>query len=284
MLHTPHNEFTKFIRNYDRPFGSSGVSITPGTGNVMGSWVDLFGSALSDDIYGLFIHISDGNPGGGVARPLLSDIGVDYSGGSSYSVLIPQLVSTGMDFTGGVQVRIATYYFPIFVPAGARIAARGQTSVNSSVYTFRLIAPQRPTRPDLIRCGTAVEAVGINASASRGTVFTPGSSESEGAWQSLGTLNHDGWFTQVGYGVDDSAMGNGLMRLDFAVGDATSKRLIARNMGCGHSSSEGVVMDPYPEPAFHANLPSGAELFVRGMHQFTPDSNNYAAAYVVRGG
>lgn len=279
-LTTRHNEFQEIQQNFDSTAG--GASVTPGVSHSMGSWTDLLGGTVNEDTYGIFIEVVDGEAAG-ISTMTLADIGIDESGGTSYRVLIPYLHCSAANNYNGTQSPSYQYYFPLFIPAGSRIACRAQGKPNpAQAFTVRVTLLQKPSHPEYVKVGSYVEAVGIDQSLSRGTLITCGASEVEGAWQSLGTLSHEGWYFQMSCGWDDSAYSTRTYLCDLAVGDASNKRMLAEDVRAGTGSSDAAF--PYWPPSFcYATLPAGSEIFARALCNNTPDSNMFAMAYVVGG-
>lgn len=283
MLANPHNEFLQWQKNYTLALEGDGANITADSGNAMGPWTDLFGALTSADSYGIYLWASQGDAAA-ASRPLLCDIGFDVDGATSYDTLIPQLLwESPAGLNSGWWIGGGVYYFPLFIPAGTRMAARAQTT--TTIFTFRLrcILMQKPTHPELLHVGSQVEAVGADAASSRGTVFAPGASGAWGSWTSLGTLTNEGFYVVPGFGIDDSSSTNDLLGIDIATGDATNKVTLVSHMDCGQAAFPWSNFKPYPDAGFYHSLPAGAELFVRGAHTNTPQSNNNATCYVVRG-
>ena len=285
MQHTPFNEFMGYTKNYVIAQPGEGTSVSPGTGNTMGSWVDLFGATLSDDAYGIYLKPSDGEVSG-TARPILMDLGLDESGGSTYRMVVPQLAFSGPGNSGGVAwLGSGPMYLPLFIKAGSRVALRAQTPSSSAGFTVKAKVLQKPTHPELVRCGTKVEAIGVDGANSRGTAVTPGFNGAFGAWVSLGVSSFDGFYVFPRFSIDSANQINVDGLLDLAVGDATVKRIIA-NQRTGHSASEASSIRPITEAEFFHYVPAGTEFFARlaDATTGTPDATQTVAAYVVGGG
>ena len=285
MQHTPFNEFLGIQKNYSVPSVTDAITVTPGGSNAMGSWFDVFGGTLTDDAYGIYLRPHEGES----ARPLLMDIGVDTSGGTTYSVLIPQLAFSGPPAIGNADnsewIGTGPFYLPVFIPAGSRVGARAQTS-SATLTSFNLLAHvlQKPTHPELVRCGSKVQAVGVDAANSRGTIYTPGSNGALGSWTALGTTLFDGFYLAPSWCIANSTVANAGCLLEFAVGDAVNKRLIVQKLKGGHASSGGAARWPYPTPALYQTLPAGSTIYVRGADEAGgPTPNQTAVAYIVGG-
>jgi hypothetical protein len=205
---TVSNEFQLRISNVadgTRPASSFGTSITPGN-NSYGSYTQLL-SATSDDAYEVWVCVS-GVGVSAAAHSSMVTIGVDTAGGTTYTDLIPDLVCgpagafAGTAGEGGVWFR-----FPLFIPAGSTVAAKGSRSNGTSAFQVLVVLHCQPTHPELLRCGTFVRAFGASVSTSQGTSITAGTT-SEGSYTSLGTISDSElWYWEVGFGSDSSTIG-----------------------------------------------------------------------------
>lgn len=260
--------------------GAYGATITPGN-NSKGSYVQIF-SALAEDCYGIRININS-NFVTTAARDTIVDIGVDLAGGTSYTVQIPDLLGScagGLLPAAGTETFGITYYFPLFIPAGATIGARGSVN-NATVGTFRVWAQVfgKPRRPDLVKVGQKVLAYGITAGSSTGTAVTSGTA-SDGTYTSLGTASEPGWWWQVGFGVNDASMSRIVYTGDLAHGDASNKHLIFEDLLITHNSDESQHFGLNIIGADHL-VPTSDVLYGRLQCSGTSDSNMSMAAYGV---
>ena len=243
-----------------RPSDTQGTSVTPGTSNK-GNWAQLIASTTSDT-YGLVICINS-NTASSASRGTITDIGIGSSG--SEVVLVPDLISGN---AGGYSLGGLWYYFPVFIPKGSRIAARGQGTVTTSyrVYAQTL---QRPLNPMQIRKASFVEAVGV--SGVNGVSVTSGTT-SEGAWTSLGTTTQRLWWWQVGIQVTsaDTSHNTSVYHVDLAVGDNTTKDLIITDLQFITNANE-YASNPPLSAGVEFPCPAGSEIWVRAQCSGTTD-------------
>jgi hypothetical protein len=286
MLWTPQNEFHWRLSSFTgQPASAVGTSITPGN-NTKGSYTEVISdTVVVNDVYGIRINFNS-NSVSTVARDTIVDIGTDPAGGTSYGVVIPDLLASCAQIylpaatgaAGGIW-----YYFPLFIPAGSAIAARASVN-NATVGTLSCWIQLfgRPTRPDLVKVGSRVTAYGIVAASSRGTTITPGT-VSEGAYVSLGTPSVDNWWWQVGMGVNDGSMSDNVNHLDLAYGDATNKHLILEDVPWMSDGGEGTQSYMYEGDECCRHIPASQELWGRAQCSATPDSAISMAAYGLGG-
>lgn len=263
-----------------RPAAALGTTVTPAQ-NAKGSYVEVLSSAnLSRDVYGLLINVNS-NSASAAARDTIMDVGVDPAGGTSYSVLIANLlVSCAAPYNignGGVW-----YFFPIWVKSGSSVAVRSSVN-NATVGTHRcfMVALGSPRDRRQIKVGTYVEAIGITAASSSGTAVTAGTT-SEGAWTSLGTTARASWFWQFGFGVNDSTMSALAYHCDLGIGDASNKAIVIENALVTTTSSEQLNNMPTTADCVKP-APSGITVYGRAQCSGTADASLSMAGYALGG-
>lgn len=277
-LTTRFSSFQGEQLNWDIP-SNFGKTITPGASNAMGSWVDLFGATLTDDCYGLFLDFANGQ---GSGTDTLADIGVDTSGGTSYSVKVPTLMCGYALSNGSVDAPGHSYYFPLFFPAGSRLACRAQQNLGTVVsFQVRARALQKPSHPELLKCGDYVDAVGVTTASSAGKTITPGLNLAWGAWTLLGSPSRGGFFVQSGVHINESAAKNYL--IEYALGDGTNFRTLTPVQWIGTNSSGGLSEEWIPTAMRYATVPAGQNLYARVQCGASSSAAFSAAAYVVGG-
>jgi hypothetical protein len=266
MLHVPvgSNTFsTVQLSTTTRPADAMGVIITPGT-TVKGAWAQIYASTNYDS-YGILICINSNFASAG-SRNTITDIGIDEAGGTSYIVKIPDLVCGN---SGGFTQIGTWYYFPIFIPKGSRIAARGQGTVTTAyrIYTQLLQAPLNTSQ---IRKGSFVEVYG--ASGVSGTTLDPGTT-SKSDWVLLGTTSRRVWWWQLGIQVvnTDTVHQIAAYQFDLAVGNDNIKDIIIPDLQYTTTTTENAANPPL-SAGVEFPVPSGTNVYVRGWGSTTVDS------------
>jgi hypothetical protein len=280
------NEFGWMLGSHEttRPAANMGITITPAQNAKSGAYAEyLDGALVLFDVYGIKINFNTNARSAAVGNTLV-DIGVDITAGTSYTVLIPDLLAcSSSPMTVGMSG--TWYYFPVFIPAGTSIAARASVD-NATVGTLRSMIwlYGKPRYPEQIRVGRRVEAIGEVTATSEGTVVVAGGA-AEGTYTSMGTLTRDAWWYQIGVGSSDSSLSAGICDWDLAVGDATNKRLpscqpCCRTMvtGTGEEMSQVNNMEN-----FSIDGKAGQTVYIRGQHSGTPDTDVTCIAYAVGG-
>jgi hypothetical protein len=264
-----------------RPVAAYGTQVTPGN-NAKGAWAEVFtGAEVANDVYGVLIR-ANSNAVAAAIRDAIMDVGTDPAGGTSYAVVIPDLLVSAAAPLVGVLGSGISYYFPLFIRAGSSIACRASVN-NATVGTLRawLTILGQPRRPDMVVAGTYVHAFGIVAASSRGTIVTPGTT-AEGAWTSLGTTAHDHWWWQMGMGIADTTFGTVTYFMDLAAGDVTNKRVLMEDQVVTVDGSERLVTFSAPGTN-EAIVASGKELWGRAQCSAAADTNVSLAAYGLGG-
>lgn len=287
MLWTPNGEFQASISNFSgRPAATMGAAITPGTSNVKSAYVELLDGAVNTfDTYGIYININ-GNGASSNARDSLYDIGIDPADGSSFTVLIADLLGScaGAFQASNQDIGGIAYYFPIFIPAAAQLGVRASVNnannVASKVYV-RLFG--KPKRPELIRVGRFVTSFGATAASSSGTSVTSGD-VSEGAWTDISGADTTTplWWWQTGFGINDAFMQDINYSMDLAVGDGSNKQVVIEDQWISTGSSERVSTFP-PMGGGYYEAPAGVRPYGRIQCAGTQDSNLSMMAYAVGG-
>jgi hypothetical protein len=275
MLGKPINSWGFRLSNFadtTRPTATPGTSVTPGL-NTKGSSAQML-SAIARDCYGIKINLNSGDFSG-EARNQLVDIMIDPAGGTNYSVLIPDLFGSGPS-AGAVSAN--WFYFPIFIPAGASVAARAAVNAATarSLRVWVTLVGD-PSRPDAIDVGTFVRAFGVTAATSEGTAVTPGTT-SDGSYVSLGTTAERLWWWQMSMGFNDATAEALNYMSDLAIGDATNKRMVLANQPFGTGTGETVRSILMMEGAYDAAAGSG--VYVRSQVDNTGLTNSNASIIV----
>lgn len=258
-----------------RPASAYGTIIsTPITANTKGSWANLV--TVTKDCYWLEIIIHNSNLG--LVFNFLADIGIDAAGGTSYSVIIPNLLFgqvQSLPSGGGYR-----WSFPIRIPSGAQIGARVQCGTGTVSNTYCVVrAYGAPSHPHLITFGSVVEALGVDTATSTGTAITSGTTN-EGSWTSLGTTTNRGIFVQSGWGCTDSTAAAVIYHLDVAAdNNATTPKIIQSDSRVRSTATELHNLNNCIQG--WSDIKAGTTIYGRAQCSGTADSSLTMAAYVV---
>jgi hypothetical protein len=247
MLFTPSaNEYQWFLPTHNgRPASGMGATLIPGVSNTKGSYSELIdGANVTNDVWWIAININSGNISS-AARDMLIDIAIDPTAGTSYSVVIPDLLAPSPRGYGPLGSGM-WYQFPLFIPAGSSIAARAAVNnANAGLVRVQAFLYGKPRNPESTRVGNIVEAIGINAGSSSGTAVTSGTT-SEGGWTALGSPTRDCWFFQLGFGLNQGGIASSLSyHGEIGSGNGSNKRIIVPDVYTAVGVDESVVMLPH---------------------------------------
>lgn len=288
MLYVPQGaDFQTTISNVtaSRPpatatnFGTA-VTVNAST-TTYGAWAQLIaGASVTTDCYGILICINNYGASATI-RNALFNIGIDYSGGTTYDIRIPQLIGGSSSpyylGSGGLW-----YYFPLFIPAGSSIAAQAKGTVATTNAGVACWLFGQPRRPEAVRAGTYVDAYGIDNTNHRGTTITMGTT-AEGAWTSLGTTTRSYWWQQAAFTQADTTMTAAAVHVDIAAGASTTRNkiLIENNLfivtGAEQISSNPNFMGCYN------NIAPGQNIYGRAQSSSAADTSPGVACYMVGG-
>lgn len=260
-----------------RPVSTKGTAVTPGATNTYGSYASMGVINPSDDAYWINIAAHTVNVPA-ENRMAMITVGIDLAGGSSFTDFISDLLigsPVGLQSSG-----LSSYGFPLRIPAGASLGIKG-ASLSATVTAFRVYVDLlcRPSRPELVRCGSFVQTFGVTPPTVGGVAVTPGAA-SEGAWSEIGTLDKPLWFFEFGYSIDDTTMVVASIEVDIGIGDASNKRIVIPNGQVITSANEALSKLAAGRYGFAA---PGDKVFARSQSSGAADTNNSAAVYGVGG-
>ncbi len=279
MLWTPagSGDFGAQVSNIDgiRPAASNGTFVTAdATPNTKGAYVEVLTSAnVAFDAFGLYITTIDVG-----SSTTLMDVGVDPSGGSSYSVLIPNLLmGSSQDLTtGGI-----TFYFPIWVKAGSSIAVRTQSTSGGNANAVIIKAVGKPRDQSLTWVGTYCTDFGTDLANSTGTLVTSGT-VSEGAWTQLAaSIAKDHRYWQMGFDTDVVSIADNVYFADIAYGDGSNKIIIIQDQIFYSVSATNSLATGSRLAGCGRLVKNGNNVYGRLQVSGTPDTNTAMIAYGV---
>lgn len=257
-----------------RPGTTLGTLITANaTANAMGTaWTQLFtGAQVVNDVYGVMICFNGSVSISAATRNMLFDFGVDNTGGTNYSTLIPYLMGGHASpynvGSGGIW-----YYFPLYIAKGSSIATRAQASTASSQTYVAMTLYGQPRRPDTVRVGSSVISFGESTATSRGTAITMGTT-AKGAYTQMGTaVPRPLWWWQVGYATNDTTMSAQGIHLDVAAGTTTTNnKLLIQDTLITTTAAEQINNLPITSGCL-GNVATGSLIYGRGQSSATADT------------
>lgn len=260
-----------------------GTAITPGN-NTYGTALQI-GADTVEECWGILIGVNNINAST-LAKDSLTQIGFDFTGGTTFPATPDRFNSiellTSCASTYGTAGSGLAFYFPIYLPAGTAIMARG--SVNNATVGTQNVWWQlygRPKNPEVARRGQFVQALGITAASSSGTAVTPGGA-AEGTAVSVGLLTDDSWYWEWGVGQNDADMQPAVLHSDILIGSSTGP-VIVENLPHTLGGQEAITKPASLAWAPVASVPAGTEIFARMQNSTTNDTAYSVAVYAVGG-
>lgn len=262
-----------------RPGGTFGTVITPAQ-NAYGLYTEILSDAsVTKDCFGVMLNINGINTSNNI-KDSLTTIGIDTAGGTSYVDLIPNLLtSCAAAYANGMGGH--WYYFPLYIPAGSAIAAKGSVN-NATVGTQRVAIwlYGAPANPATVYAGQGVESIGVTLASSSGTAVTAGTTN-DGAWTSLGTTTKKCFAWAFGMGVADASLSaGGLYHGDLSYGDGTNQIIIDQDKYF-HVNATAEDLSGQLRPPAYCDVPAGGGIYGRLQCSGTADSALSMAAYGV---
>lgn len=263
-----------------RPAGNFGVGFATNSAVFpnYSSWTQIATSTnIAQDVYGIMININSGPTTSGVNIRTFINLGVDNTGGTNYTIIIPDLmVSKAIAYNsspGGIW-----YYFPLYIKSGSSVAIQSRCNTTNLGYANITFYGQ-PRRPDALRVGSYVTPIGLNSYSGTTVVPTVGS---EGSWYSLGSTTRSHWWWQMGVDYPTGAMDSVLNHFDLSAGDATNKKLLFENQIWTSFTNETIGNMPQTVNSYN-NVASGSEIFCRGLATFSAVTSPVVVAYGLGG-
>lgn len=257
-----------------------GTAVTAGANNVDGAETALLVAALTHDVEFLRLGFTGFSSTGENSSAAL-DLLIDPAGGNSYSELITDLlVGCGAPGTSGSAsaAGVARWFgFPLWIPAGATLAARARTKRGSDLTGYVFVqAWGGNANPASWWCGQRVTTLGIDAVQPRGTPVTPGYPD-WGNWANVGssTPSNCGALQFVTQGPDSSSVTVEMTQWQIGANSVAFGPTIAKTLSMQESSW---TMETGP---IFASLPAATQLQVRGRSSYSFPQTYDTAIYLV---
>lgn len=242
---------------------------TASAAGTKGTAVELIAST-NFDAYLLCIMASDMALGATISDTML-DILI---GTATEEILIPNLLAGSCaGGNGATSFRLLGrhWMFPLYIPAGSRIAAQAagaRTSTAMRVAVFLFGGHGIPP----FRVGSKVISYPTAPAVPRGLAITPGSTGAEGAWTEVIASTSEGHFAIVpSFQVEnDTSVGVNNYALDIGVGAATEEE-VAQSYWYTTNTNE-IMTDGFPSFPCFVDVPSGTRLVARVSASGTPEA------------
>lgn len=243
-----------------------GNAVTTGAASTTkGTPVELIASTAFDTY--MMEITAEGYAASGAASPGCLDILV---GSATESVLISNLLFGGCGNTtlGGLGPK--RWLFPVYIPAGTRIAAQAagnRTSVAFDVAVHLFGGSGYPP----FQVGSKVETYGITT-VPNGTTVTVGASGAEGSWaQITSSTTRDHFCLVPSWQANDTTTTLASIQVDVGIGAATESLLGSFNY---LSTAAEAMEGSFPLLPIFQNIPAGSRLVMRASSSGAADTSN----------
>lgn len=259
---------------------TGGATVTLGASSSNGSWSEVLHPTY--DTYGIRVSVQN-TFASGVATNSTFDIGVDPSGGTSYTTVIENVLC---GYAPAVKLLARNYFFPMFFPAGSSIAIRGRRSPGSTQNaTFLVTGYQQPSNPAMSWIGRTSETFGYT-SGCLGTGWTATSgSNTPTSWVSLGTTTKALNYWVLSASVNSAAY-NGVnsFKCDVAYsldGGTTFVPVLGAVELHLVNTSEQAWNPMHPQFVSYVDVPVGAVMYARSRCWAVNTLNNAISATLI---
>lgn len=274
MLWTPQFGDSKIVSNS----GIVGTSV-PGTSvpdaasvNTYGAVTQLISAANNvQDSWGIEILVLNTlNP-----SALVGEMAIDILiGGATDDVLIKSLLVGGSFYGGG-----RSYFFPIHIPGGVRIAA--QLAAGAAQTTEPRVLCYLYGGPPPMQIGRKVTTYGTKANDARGLAVTPAASGGAAAvTQMTAATTEDHFYWMPGFQVSgDTTIANATMtNVGIGLGASTEDRI--GSWWFSKNASE-MQSGPFPAMGVYRDVPSGTRVSLLTSSGAAIDSGHDGHIYAV---
>lgn len=270
MLLTTQKGIVRVEHNTGDVGGPMGTAVTTGGSvSTKGTVAELI-AATAFDAYLITVLVT-GYGGSATSADSVVDILV---GSSTEQVLIPNLFVGWAH--GSTTPSAREYTFPLYIPAGTRIAAAAagrRTSTAMSVAVFLHGGDGLPP----FRVGTKVTTYGMGT-VPLGTTITLGANTTEGGWTQITSSTTEDHFAFIpGFqAANDSTIGGGapgeLIQVDIGIGASTEEQIGSWWILEGNDER---VSGPHPSLPVFRDVPAGTRLSLRASPQVTSASGTH---------
>ncbi len=249
--------------------GAQGTTVTTsGDANVKGTPAQLI-AATAWDSYWITILAEGYGVAGSFSEGSL-DILI---GAATESILIPDLLIGSCGWNNStVGLGGKRWDFPLYIPAGSRLAAQAQGIRLSTGFKVSVFLHGGPIEPPW-KCGTVVTTYGVGAQP-YGTVITAGAAGAEGAWTQITAATTRNHFCLVPSFqlYADSTINLRTLQVDLGIGAATEQKI-----GPGywyHTDTQEFMNGPCNSFPTFFDVPLGTRLVMRASDSGTNDNYN----------
>ncbi len=239
---------------------ADGVRITgDSTAHVKGLWTELL-PATEFDAYIVEIMVNLSATGGAISA-LLLDIGYDSAGGTSYTVLIPNL---GLGCSASPLDR-RRMWIPAYIPAGSTVAARLQGTQTSKTADISIALYGGAPAIDPFPGQGLIQAYGDNEADSNGVEMIEANGDVEGAWAEIvAATTHPHRGIMLLAQNNSASITSAQLHLDVGIGASGSEVPIMENIYMQITGNEA-IRPGWPDGVIAHQIPEGSRLSARAQ-------------------
>lgn len=281
MLLTQTNDWGWTYTNYGDPSGAPGTAVVASTSSADPTYYQVASSSdVANDVHFATFQVFRTQNTNGDNSSLMT-IGIDPTGGTSYSDVIENIIVGGAHSLPGYASGLI-FSFPLFIKAGSSVAVKLRRIGTSPSPSVALKMYGLPSRPELVKSSAQIVTVGsVTTASSIGEIFTPANG-SFSSWEALGsTTPFSTFFWQFGVQLADTeiAAHYGLFQLGYGDGTSGGTRIICERRYFWETAERCVLVDPVSSTLDGgACVPSGAQLYIRGWVNIAPETDYNATA------
>lgn len=284
MLGIPSYAFGTVAENWftGTPTATPGTILgDPGaTPHTKSATTALIGTGISQPGYLIKVDLT-GTSATGVDTSALCDIMYDPAGGTSWQVLIPNLICGYRSIAGAIFNSASGYVFPLYIPRGSSIGARWQSIVASPAAGTRVRVCVTifggPSSPGFW-FGTKVTDIGTATASSAGLDLNPGSTGTYSAWTSIGgTTNPSFGFVTIGAQGSAIAHTADVYHVQYGFG---STQIPGAQIRFGYNTAE--IFADFPQHlGCYVDVPAGTQMQARATGSDATSEDPSVALYGV---
>ena len=241
--------------------------LTSATANTKGPWVELVPSTAIDCCV---IKITIDATGSGAVGNASFDIAIGASG--SETIIVSDLICAQV--TGIANFDCVSYLFPLAIPAGTRIAARGQNGTSTSAQTFYLSLQLLDGAFSEQEGYALIDTYGFNSAATQGTTIDSGATiDTKGVYSQLVSATH---YDLAGFSLvvdkQNQNGGNQVVNIqwlfDLAVGPSGSEVPLMTNlvaMGAARNGFGTTYISHETTDFIKVSIPAGTRISARAQ-------------------
>jgi len=275
MLYVPNHGQAALEDNVGTTSSEMGATVTADgtTAHTKGAYAELIASTAYD-AFGITVAIAGLGTAASTNTRSLVDIAVGAA--SSEVNIIPNLICGQAGQWASASFGPATYFFPLYIPAGTRLSARIQSLALSDTATVCVWLNQFQVPGKWY--GQRVTAYGVNTATSSGTSHTHGNSSYATTTQLTASTTNPVKYLQFGVDLLTDTTGNNKRGL-FRIAAGSSTNYVVSDLPYRESTTletmEFVLANAILSQ-MQFNLPAGSYLGIGAMMSAAGEARGHA--------